>query len=125
MSSHDIFGAELIPVRNAPEIVEKYVRTWRDAGIFVMVGTEHNTQERIPVAPTCLDGVELSATVKDITWEGTCVVAAHQHLRQQGKAGFADEKGVLNPTFPDAETRIRYFAELGEELLFTATGTIR
>jgi hypothetical protein len=125
MGSHDIYGAELIPVRNSPECVERYVKAWRDAGIFVMVGTEHNTQERIPVAPTARGGVPLSDAVLDITWEGTCVVAAHQHLRQQGKPGFADSSGALNPTFPDAETRIRYFAELGEELLFTATGTTR
>jgi hypothetical protein len=125
MAGHDIYGAELIPVRNTPEVVDKYVKTWRDAGIFVMVGTEHNTQERIPVAPTCLHSVELSDDVKDITWEGTCVVAAHQHLMQQGKTGYADVEGVLNPTFPDAETRIRYFAEMGEELLYEATGTTR
>jgi hypothetical protein len=125
MGSHDIYGAELIPVRNTPEIVEKYVTTWREAGIFVMVGTEHNTQERIPVAPTCLHGVPLSDTVADITWEGTCVVAAHQHLKQQGEAGYVDGNGKLNPTFPDAESRIRYFAEMGAELIYEATGTVR
>lgn len=125
MGSHRIYGAELIPVRNTPAVVERYVRTWRDAGIFVLVGTEHNTQERIPVEPTCLDGVPLSDEVKAITWEGTCVVAAHQHLKQQGKVGYVEPDGTLNPTFPDAETRLRYFAELGEELLFEATGTTR
>ncbi len=125
MGGHDIYGAELIPVRNTPQMVERYVKTWRDAGIFVMVGTEHNTQERIPVAPTCLHGVPLSDEVAAITWEGTCIVAAHQHLKQQGQAGYVDVTGALNPTFPDAETRIRYFAEMGEELLFEATGTTR
>ena len=125
MASHDIYGAELIPLRNTPEIVEKYVNAWRDAGIFVMVGTEHNTQERIPVAPACLHGVPLSDDVMDITWEGTCIVAAHQHLMQQGEAGYVDAAGKLNPTFPDAETRMRYFAEMGEDLLFEATGTAR
>ncbi len=125
MAGHDIYGAELIPVRNTPEVVEKYVKTWREAGIFVMVGTEHNTQERIPVAPTCLNSVPLSDDVMDITWEGTCIVAAHQHLMQEGKAGYVDAAGKLNPTFPDAETRMRYFAEMGEDLLFEATGTAR
>ncbi len=125
MAGHDIYGAELIPVRNTPEVVEKYVKTWREAGIFVMVGTEHNTQERIPVAPTCLNSVPLSDDVMDITWEGTCIVAAHQHLMQEGKTGYVDAAGKLNPTFPDAETRMRYFAEMGEELLFEATGTAR
>ncbi len=125
MGSHDIYGAELIPVRNTPEIVEKYVRAWRDAGIFVMVGTEHNTQERIPVVPTCLHGVPLSEDVADITWEGTCVVAAHQHQKQRGESGYVDGSGRLNPSFPDAESRLRYFAEMGAELIYEATGTTR
>jgi hypothetical protein len=123
MGSHDIYGAELVPVRNTPEIVEKYVKTWRAAGIFVLVGTEHNTQERIPVAPTCLHSVPLSDEVMDITWEGTCIVAAHQHLKQQGQAGYVDAAGKLNPGFPDAESRIRYFAEMGAGLIYEATGT--
>jgi hypothetical protein len=115
--SYGIYGAELIPVRNTPAIVDRYVKAWRDAGIFAMVGTEHNTQERIPVGPTCLKGVPLSPEVLDITWEGTCIVAAHQHLRQRGEAGYVDGDGRLNPTFPDGETRLRYFAELGEHVL--------
>ena len=125
MGSHDIYGAELIPVRNTPAVVDRYVGAWRDAGIFVMVGTEHNTQERIPMAPTCLKGVELSDRVKDITWEGTCVVAAHQYLAQRGEAGYVGRDGALNPGFPDAETRIRYFAEMGAELLYAATEASR
>lgn len=122
---YDIYGAELIPLRNAPGTVDEYVKAWRDAGIFTMVGTEHNTQARIPVAPSCRGGVPLSPMVLDVCWEGTCIVAAHQHLRREGKAGYVDGEGRLNPTFPDGETRIRYFAELGEELLIEATGAAR
>jgi len=122
IEGYGIHGAELIPVRNTPAIVEEYVTAWRAAGIFAMVGTEHNTGERIPLDPTCLDSVPLSPRVRDICWEGTCVVAAHQHLRAEGKAGYVDGEGRLNPTFPDGETRLRYFAELGEEILAEATG---
>ena len=117
---YGIHGAELIPIRNTPEVVDRYVRAWRDAGIFAMVGTEHNTQERIPVGPTCLEGVPLSPEVLDICWEGTCIVAAHQHLRAAGEPGYVDREGTLNPTFPDGESRIRYFAELGEHVLVEA-----
>ena len=120
IGGYGIHGAELIPVRNRPEVVDEYVQAFRAAGIFVLVGTEHNTQERIPVAPTCLGGVPLSEEVQRITWEGTCLVAAHQHLRRTGEAGYVDGEGHLNPAFPDAETRIRWFAELGEELLMGA-----
>jgi hypothetical protein len=120
-----IYGAELIPNRNAPEVVEEYVSAWRDAGIFVMLGTEHNTQQRIPVQPLCRGGVPVPERSLDIAWEGTCIVAAHQHLRQRGEPGYVDRDGVLNPTFPDSETRIRYFAELGSELLYDAVGAAR
>jgi hypothetical protein len=122
LGEYGIHGAELIPVRNSPQVVERYVRAWRDAGLFAMVGTEHNTQERIPVGPTCRDGIPLSPTVLDICWEGTCVVAAHQHLRQQGQPGYVDGEGHLNPTFPDGETRLRWFAELGEQVILDAIG---
>jgi hypothetical protein len=125
IEGHGIHGAELIPVRNRPAVVDEYVKAFRAAGIFVLVGTEHNTQERIPVAPTCLGGVPLSEDVARITWEGTCVVAAHQQRRRDGEAGFVDGRGRPNPTFPDAETRIRWFAELGEELLLEAAGVAR
>jgi hypothetical protein len=117
---HGIHGAELIPVRNAPAVVDEYVTTFRDAGLFMLVGTEHNTQERIPLAPTCLGGVPLSPHVLDICWEGTCVVAAHQHLRATGEAGFVDGEGRLNPGFPDGEARLRWFAELGEQVIVDA-----
>jgi hypothetical protein len=117
---YGIHGAELIPIRNTPEVVERYIKAWRAAGIFATVGTEHNTQERIPVGPTCLQGVPLSPEVLDICWEGTCIVAAHQHLRQQGQPGYVDGEGRLNPTFPDGETRMAYFARLGEHVLVEA-----
>jgi hypothetical protein len=118
--SHGIYGAELIPIRNAPAVVEDYVTTWRDAGIFVLLGTEHNTQARIPVEPRCVDGSLPSESVRDIVWEGTCIVAAHQHLRASGKGGYVDSEGRLDPGFPDAESRMRYFKELGEEILMNA-----
>jgi hypothetical protein len=47
-------------------------------------------------------------------------VAAHQRLRASGEAGYVDGQGRLNPGFPDGETRIRWFAELGEEVLAEA-----
>jgi len=125
LGEHAIYGAELVTVRNTPKCVDRYVRAWRDAGIFVTAGTEHNTLERIPVDPTCVGGAPIPEASRDIFWEGVCVVAAHQHLKQQGQAGYVDQTGALNPGFPDADTRIRYFAEMGAELIYQATGTLR
>jgi len=115
-----IHAAELIPNRNRPEVVDAYVAGFRDAGIVVMAGTEHNTRARIPLEPRCVDGSLPSPAARAAFREATCVVAAHQHLRASGRPGYVDGRGRLNPGFPDGETRIRWFAELGAELIGAA-----
>ena len=118
-----IHAAELIPNRNRPEVVDTYVAAFRDAGIIVMAGTEHNTRARIPLEPRCVDGSLPSPAARAAFREATCVVAAHQHLRASGRPGYVDGRGRLNPGFPDGETRIRWFAELGAELIGAAGPT--
>ncbi len=115
-----IHAAELIPIRNQPAVVDAYVAAFRRAGIVVTAGTEHNTPERIPLEPRCVDGSRPSDPTGEIFREGTCVIAAHQHLRSQGLPGFVDRQGRPNPDFPDAESRIRWFRELGAELIAAA-----
>lgn len=112
-----IHAAELIPNRNQPAVVDEYVAAFRSAGIIVTAGTEHNTLDRIPLEPRCVDGSLPSRMACDVFWEGACVVAAHQHLRSQGRPGFVDSNGIVNPAFPNAEARIRRFAEIGAELI--------
>ena len=115
-----IHAAELIPNRNQPAVVDAYVAAFRDAGIVVMAGTEHNTRQRLPLEPRCVDGSLPSPAARAAFWEATCVVAAHQHLRASGQQGYVDGQGRLNPGFPDGESRIRWFAELGAELIGAA-----
>lgn len=112
-----IYVAELIPVRNQPVVIDAYVAAFRAAGIVVMAGTEHNTQQRIPLEPRCADGSLPSAAARDAFWEATCVVAAHQHLVSSGHRGYVDREGRLEPGFADGEARIRWFRELGAELI--------
>jgi hypothetical protein len=119
-----IHVAELIPNRNAPEVVDAYVAAFRRAGILVMAGTEHNTRQRIPLEPHCVDGSLPSPAARAAFWEATCVVAAHQQLRTSGRPGYVDGQGRLNPGFPDGESRIRWFAELGAELIDVASPAV-
>jgi hypothetical protein len=116
-----IHAAELIPNRNRPAVVDAYVAAFREAGIIVMAGTEHNTRERIPLEPRCVDGSLPSPAARATFWEATCVVAAHQHLRASGRPGYVDGQGRLNPGFPDGASRIRWFAELGAGLIDAAS----
>jgi len=112
-----IHAAELIPGRNQPDVVDAYVAAFRDSGIIVMAGTEHNTRRRIPLEPRCVDGSLPSPAAREAFWQATCVVAAHQHLRARGQQGYVDGQGRLNPGFRDGESRIRWFVELGAELI--------
>jgi hypothetical protein len=112
-----IHAAELIPNRNQPEVVDAYVAAFRAAGIIVMAGTEHNTPTRISLEPRCVDGSLPSPAARAAFREATCVVAAHQHLRASRRPGYVDGAGQLAAGFPDDEARIRWFAEVGAELI--------
>ncbi len=119
-----IHAAELIPNRNLPAVVDAYVAAFRGAGILVMAGTEHNTLQRIPLEPRCADGSLPSVAARAAFWEATCVVVAHQQLRESGQPGFVDEQGRLNRDFPDGESRIRWFASLGAGLVDAAAPVV-
>ena len=111
--------AEFIPVRNTPEVLGKYVHAMRDASLAVVGGTEHNTLDLIPLEPTCLKGVAVPDDVKEIFWEGSCVVAAHQFLVAHGEVGFVAADGMPNQAYASAEERIKAFARLGAAVVET------
>lgn len=117
--SRGIYCAELIPVRNRPEVVDLYVTALRRAGIVVMAGTEHNTQRMIPMEPKALGGSPLSDLAREAFWEATCVVAAHQEVGVTGRPGYVDSEGRLAAGFADVEARIRSFREIGARLITT------
>ena len=117
--SRGIYCAELIPVRNRPEVVDRYVTALRSSGIVVMAGTEHNTERMIPLEPKPLGGAPLSDLARRAFWEATCVVAAHQELVGSGRPGYVDGDGRLTAGYADAETRIRAFSEIGAHLITT------
>ena len=87
LKGRGVVCAEFIPLRNTPEVLSQYVRAMRDAGLFVTAGTEHNTLDLLPIAPTCLDDAPIPDDIQEIFWEGACVVAAHQYLTIQGQTG--------------------------------------
>lgn len=113
----NVYIAELIPGRNSRSVVDRYVEAFRQAGIVVMAGTEHNTPRMIPLPPACMGGEAFSDAAELAFWEGTCIVVAHQHLVMSGERGFVDREGRLSGDFPDHDARRRWFAELGASLI--------
>ena len=115
--SRGIYCAELIPVRNRREVVDRYVAVLRGAGIVVVAGTEHNTKRMIPLEPQALGGEPLSDSSREAFWEGACILAAHQVLCVSGKPGYVDGDGRLTAGFADGEARIRSFRQIGADLI--------
>jgi hypothetical protein len=93
------------------------VQALREAGIAVLAGTEHNTLDMVPMEPQCAGGEPIPDDIKDIFWEGACVIAAHQFLTANGKNGYVDEYGEPAPSYPDADARIKAFAQLGAAVI--------
>ncbi len=117
LSSMGVHAAELIPVRNSPEVLTRYVNALRSAGLVVTGGTEHNTPELLPLELRCAKGVPIPAGVQAIFREGACVVAAHQFLTLQGQCGYVDSAGIPNPAYANAEERIAAFRRLGAAVI--------
>lgn len=109
--------AEMIPVRNTPEVLATYVKAMRAAGLAVVGGTEHNTLDLIPLEPTCVKGAAIPDDVRAIFWEGVCVIAAHQYLVDKGETGFVDANGKPSSNYKNADERIRAFAAMGEKVI--------
>jgi hypothetical protein len=117
MKRNRIYCAEFIPIRNRPEVLERYVRTVRGAGIIVLAGTEHNTPDLIPMEPLCVGGLPIPRHVMEIFQEGACVVAAHQFLSLHGRCGYVDVEGDPNPEFGSDQERVERFRRLGAAVI--------
>jgi hypothetical protein len=117
-----IYCAELIPRRNRPDVVDRYVQAYRRAGVIVVSGTEHNTPHLIPLEPRCRDGASLSEAATEAFWEGACVVTAHQHLGLAGRPGYVDGEGTPAAGFESDEARVRHFAQYGSALILGDPG---
>ena len=117
LRDYDFHAVEYIPIRNTAPVLTEYVTAMRTAGLIVTAGTEHNTLDLIGIEPTCVGGAPIPEAVKEIFWEGACVVAAHQYLGYIGEPGFVDSNGVPNRSYATADERIDAFARLGAAVI--------
>lgn len=117
LKERGIYCAEVVPNRNDPSTLREYVVALRSAGLPVLAGTEHNTLEMLPLEPRCAGGVPLPADVRDIAWEGACVIAAHQYLVANEQGGYVDAEGNLDGLYQDGEARIVAYARLGAAVI--------
>lgn len=116
LAESGIFAAEWILPRNSIQVARDYAQKMRAAGMVLTAGTEHNTLDLIPIAPTCTDG-DVPEDLLAIFWEGACVVVAHQFLTLHGECGYVDSKGELNPAYASHDERITELAKIGAAVI--------
>ena len=93
LSSLGVGCIELIPGRNDLSTLKKFVEFFNNEGFVILLGTEHNTPELTPLTVTARGTAPLDDSLKKISWEGSCVVAAHQYLRAHQRQGYMLSNG--------------------------------
>jgi hypothetical protein len=111
LADRNIACVELIPGRNEAGHLQRFVKFFHDAGFIILMGTEHNAPEMIPLTCDTRDRKPLHDYLKRVSYEGTCVVAAHQYLRARGQTGFIGHDGLPRPGDKDP------FIELGSAVI--------
>ncbi len=111
LTERGFHSVEFITTRNDVALLEKYASYLHDKGFVVSFGSEHNTPAMEPVELFARNSTVLSDKLKQINYEGACVIAAHQHLSSQGLRGYVDAKGVADRSQRDA------FVKLGDQII--------
>ncbi len=88
LKSKNISSIELIPGRNNFDILKDFVKYFNENGFVITFGTEHNTPKLDPIKISCGGGIDLDDELKQINYEGTAIIAAHQYLIAQGEEGY-------------------------------------
>ncbi len=92
LSAMNVYSLELIPGRNKLANFKPFVEYFDSKGFVITYGTEHNTPALDPLTVS-LGDCELDEYLLKVSYEGACVVAAHQYLRSIGEIGYVDMNG--------------------------------
>ncbi len=78
---------ELIPGRNNFHVLKDFISYFYEHNFVILFGTEHNTPDLLPLTVSCRNGIPLDEEMKRVSYEGACIIAAHQYLKTKGKPG--------------------------------------
>jgi hypothetical protein len=111
LQSFNVSCLELIPLRNSIEKLEEFVEYFRRKKYVISFGTEHNSPGLFPITVKVNGDKELSPELKKVSYEGCCIMAAHQFLISRDKEGFIKHNGRMDIDNQD------YYRDLGNALI--------
>ena len=84
LQSFNVSCLELIPLRNSLEKLEEFVDYFRRKKYVISFGTEHNSPGLFPITVKVNKDKDLTPELKKVSYEGCCILAAHQYLVGRG-----------------------------------------
>ena len=84
LQSFNVSCLELIPLRNSLEKLEEFVDYFRRKNYVISFGTEHNSPGLFPITVKVNKDKDLTPELKKVSYEGCCILAAHQYLVGRG-----------------------------------------
>lgn len=111
LKARNIWSVELITTRNSLAVLEEYVSFFLREGFVVTLGSEHNTPAMEPIELFARKSTPLTPALKEINYQGACIVAAHQYLFHAEGRGYLDQDGK---PLPD---RREHFVQIGMALI--------
>jgi hypothetical protein len=111
LQSFGVSCLELIPLRNSLEKLEEFVNFFHGRKYVISFGTEHNSPGLFPITVKVEKDRDLPPRLKKISYEGCCVLAAHQYLLARGQQGFINGQGNMEVENQD------YYRDLGNAVI--------
>jgi hypothetical protein len=111
LTRRNIACIELIPGRNDFNHLKAVVRFFHEKGFIITFGTEHNAPDMIPLTCDTRGKIALDDELRKISFEGTCMIAAHQYLRAKRLPAFIDKAG--RPVMGQN----KYYIQLGKAVI--------
>jgi hypothetical protein len=94
LAHRNIGCIELIPGRNDTQHLQNFTEFFNNKGFVILLGTEHNTPDMIPLTCNTRGNKPLSDELRKLSYEGACIVVAHQYLRAKDLEGFISKNGL-------------------------------
>jgi hypothetical protein len=93
LKAMNVHMIELIPSRNSVPKLRELIKYFTKKGYVISLGSEHNTPGVFPIEVK-VDGEDiLPEDLKKVSYDGACVIAAHQYLKANGEEGFVSANG--------------------------------
>jgi len=102
---------ELIPQRNSLEKLEEFVNYFLKKNYVISFGTEHNAPAIFPITVKVERDRDLTQELKQVSYQGVSVIAAHQYLVARGEEAYVKRNGKS-----DSE-HIDFYQDLGHAVI--------